>query len=245
MEKEKSRIVLDPIIAKYIFEYRYPANPEFHQKGGTICKKMVDGNPEFNHWKMSFAQANIFNDNKRFFAFASSKRAGMHFDFPGEFDFITEIQRFTYTTQECLHPSGLTRLGSRLYLLYPLESFEFGQKIFSNKIYKEIGAPLKKLGEVYDYSSVFDFDTNNGKGHIQIGPMKREQLFSMFIKSIGDEKEMEKLSPPAFLFVDYDLSHVDISKKKMAGYITGFCRDAIKKSIDDTNQFMTNLGLED
>lgn len=226
-----------PILAKYIFEIRYPAAAIFHDKRGAICQKIQ--NDEFEHWRLDSLIVNSYNEAKTRFAFSTSKNAGMHFEFP-QIDYHASLLKYIRIITRELDLNKLSRVGVRLYLLYPTESLDSAKEIYSKSVFNIYLDVISNIGNAIDFGCTFDFDFDPLKGHLTFGPMDSKQLFEMFVKGEIDKENVE--IPESFIFFDFDLFQVEnyAFKKtdELVDHLVKYCVSAENKIIQHVGQLI-------
>jgi hypothetical protein len=228
------------IQAKYMVEFRYPAKAIFHDRRGTIAS-MFQSDP-FTEWQINPIRVVLHSENRVLNAFVTSKNASINSSATNnQEEYLSHLRRYARLIHRQLNLTTLNRMGARMHLLLPQESFDDAARIFTEVIYSDIEEQLSQLGQVYDYSCIWDTNIGERKAHVQIGPMNIEQLLERYIQG-----EVEKDSfPQTFIFVDFDLyeENPDI-RIATDRYIQQFTRQAFDDIVTLTTQLLEGFGLQ-
>jgi hypothetical protein len=227
------------IRAKYITEIRYSGAASFHSEKGNIVSEFQ--RPPFEHWKIDQFRINVHSEDNKYFAFATSKNAGLMIVLPEtRAEFENHAQEFISNVCRKLHLSSLLRVGFRAMTVIPFDEFHNVVEFHRHRIHGQIEENLRTLGEVHDYSSIWQVGIDDYRGNMRIGPMERSQL-----KQILETELEDDLFPVAMLFTDFDffIENPNVGRR-VDRYVGEFIREGISQTISRTVNFYTSFGIE-
>ena len=232
---------MPPLIkAKHIVEFRYPAASIFHDKRGIVCSSFQE--EPFVHWQIGPVRVDLHSEDKRYSAFVTSKNAGLTIELAeSNGEFLRHLRRYSRLIHGQLNLTSLTRIGMRMLLLIPQDSFESAASIFMETIYSPVSEQISQLGDANDYSCMWNLTIGEREAHFQIGPMEVKQLRENFIQGDIDEEQL----PESFIFVDFDIYAENPNFSiRTDRFITQFAESSLEDIVSRTRGFLESFEME-
>lgn len=191
LSQSKSRVIQEPQnehivimsnihgelqLKRLIFELRFHPSLRYYDEMNEIGDRL---NQTYPHWQRNWTKIQFTDRANRSSLLIEHNRIGSHMDVPEQFgDFKRRALDGVKTYNERVQISRVRRAGVRALWLCPVD-FGFGELlgIIQDKFY----APKEALSEVIgsqftDVAYVFYFEKDGYNIHLQIGPVRKEEI---------------------------------------------------------------------
>jgi hypothetical protein len=198
----------DAILYNYICEIRFEPRFIYHGKRYEICEKIQNKLP---NWNIDIGKIELNDsfgkkeeDRKNFFRF-TNRGASLNTHNAGVYENFKSLAEFIFPKIiEGLGLVKLDRIGIRSFFIYQSDSgFSDLKDFLFNKLYNVEVKNNKIFGEITDIAYVINTRKNNCDLHIEIGPLKKEEIMNRF-GFVG------KIAPEVSILLDLDCSKKNV-----------------------------------
>lgn len=198
----------DPILYRCICEIRYAPKFIYHNKRLEICEKLQNKLP---NWKINIGGIELHDssgkkeeDRRNFFNFTNRGASldTQNADVYGNFKSLAE-----FLFPKIINGLGLIkldRIGIRTFFIFQSDSdFSDLKDLLFNKLYNVEIKNDKIFGEITDIGYVVNTRKYNCDLHIEIGPLKKEEIKNRF-GFVG------KIAPEVSILLDLDYHKINV-----------------------------------
>jgi len=191
---------------KIIFEARFKKTFSYSDKKNIIAEKFLE---DYENWLIDEKGIIHFIDpDKKYYVFFENGRIGFDFDLPKEASFMRgKIKKALDTYHSFLPLTEFRRIGLRFFALYPLEyKFDEAVSILEKTLYiknSKLDQILSNKFSDLSYNNVFD--KGKYRFHLQLGAVKKDEIYNRIKRAVEKEGEKEEYPDIAF-FIDLDCS---------------------------------------
>ena len=223
----------DPILYNCICEIRFKPKFIYHSKRYEICEKFQNKLPNWNidvgkiELNDSFGKKE--EDRKNFFRF-TNRGASLNTNNAGVYENFKSLAEFIFP--KIINGLGLVeldRIGIRSFFIFQSDSgFSDLKDFLFNKLYNVEVKNNKIFGEITDIAYVINTRKNNCDLHIEIGPLKKEEIMNRF-GFVG------KIAPEVSILLDLDYYKKNIESDILLNMLKEY-----NKIIDDIQADLLN-----
>ena len=198
----------NPILHNCICEIRFKPRFIYHSKRYEICEKIQNKLP---NWNIDMGKIELHDsfgkkeeDRKNFFRF-TNRGASLNTHSAGVYENFKSLAEYIFPKIiDGLELVKLDRIGIRSFYIFPSDSgFSDLKEFLFNKLYNVEVKNNKIFGEITDIAYVINTRKNNCDLHIEIGPLKKEEIMSRF-------NFVEERAPEVSILLDLDYSKKNI-----------------------------------
>jgi uncharacterized protein (TIGR04255 family) len=168
-------------------------------------------------------------DRKNFFRF-TNRGASLNTHNAGVYDNFKSLAEYVFPKIiDGLGLVKLDRIGIRSFYIFPSDSgFSYLKELLFNKLYNVEVNNNKIFGEITDIAYVINTRKNNCDLHIEIGPLRKEEIMSRF-NFVG------KIAPEVSILLDMDCYKKNIESNILLNMLKEY-----NKIVDDTQADFLN-----
>lgn len=233
-------LIEDPKIVRAICQIDYDNSLKFLSEKGHLAHEFMKRH-DYTEFTVSGTQSSVSlrnTDQKRWLIIGISQ-SRMLWNSPGVFDnFKNPAAQTCQKILEDLDQPVLNRIGVRLIRLAIIRDANFEQIVEAmNGAFLTPGfiATLRFANNSpNDVAHVFEYRLDHGNGHVEIGPLTRDEVVKKF-------EEDEENAPELSLQIDVDYSIVRRSKSDKLPSIAKVLQDSYTESLEFTRGILSLL----